>query len=86
MQVHGKSWSDNFNTQSDHFTSNIIDATVESSEFPLNDKCFSPEIIYRADVSTGWKKIKKLRFSIGEAPFKESYSDHTKNFKSKVRE
>ena len=73
MQVHGKNWSDNFRTQLDQCRIKRVSL-----------KCPSPTLTYRADVSTDGIKTIKLHFNIADAPFKESYRDHTKNFKSKV--
>ena len=43
---------------------------------PLNDKCLTPKVIYRADVSNEDNNDQKFYFGLAETTFKERYNNH----------
>ena len=52
------------------------------SNCPLDNKCLTPSIVYRAIVSAIHKPDKKY-FGISETPFKDRYNNHTRDFRHK---
>ena len=58
-------------------------AIVENrSNCPLDNKCLTQSIVYRAIVSAIHKPDKKY-FGISETPFKDRYNNQTRDFKHK---
>ena len=52
------------------------------STCPLENKCLTPSIVYRAIVSAIHKPDKKY-FGISETPSKDHYNNHTRDFRHK---
>ena len=52
------------------------------SNCPLDNKCLTPSIVYRAILSAINKPNKKY-FGISETPFKDRYKNHTRDFRHK---
>ena len=51
---------------------------------PLQNQCLTPKIIYRADVENDINSETKSYFRLPETPFKDSFGNHTRNFKHKT--
>ena len=49
---------------------------------PLDNKCLTPSILYKAIVSVTNKPDKKY-FGISETPFRDRYRNHTRDFRHK---
>ena len=49
--------------------------------FPLQNKCLTQEIVYRADVKNLTNDEKKIYVRVTETSFKERFSNHTRDFK-----
>ena len=52
------------------------------STCPLDNKCLTPSIVYRANVSALNRPDKKY-FRISETPFKDHYNNHMRDFRHK---
>ena len=50
------------------------------NECPLQNKCLTPKIAYRANVENNINDEKKFYFKFSEAPFKERFRNHKKEF------
>ena len=48
---------------------------------PLQNKCLTAKIVYRADVKNVTNDEKKLYLGVTETPFKERFGNHTRDFK-----
>ena len=48
---------------------------------PLNGKCLTPKVIYRADVSNEANNDQKFYFGLAETTFKERYNNHKRDVK-----
>ena len=48
---------------------------------PLQNKCLTPKIVYRADVKNLINDEKKFYLGVTETPFKERFGNHTRDFK-----
>ena len=53
------------------------------NEWPLDNKCYIPNIMYEAKVSNKTKNECKKYLSASETPFKEIFRNHTRDFKHK---
>ena len=59
-----------------------MDAIVETAECPLDNKCLTTNIVYKAVVSAPHKPDKKY-FGIAETSFKDRFRNHTRDFRHK---
>ena len=50
---------------------------------PLDNKCFTPNIIYEAQISNNTNDERKKYLGAAETSFKERYNNHTRDFKHK---
>ena len=50
---------------------------------PLQNQCFTPNIIYRADVHCEVNKDYKFYFGVAQTPFKERFWNHNRDFNHK---
>ena len=50
---------------------------------PLDNKCLTPRIVYRADVTNDQTQEQKFYYGISDTPFKERYENHKKSFRHK---
>ena len=48
------------------------------NECPLQNKCLTLKIVYRAYVENDINDEKKFYFGVSETPFKESFTNHKK--------
>ena len=48
---------------------------------PLQNKCLTPKIVYRADVKNLTNDEKRFYLGVAETPFKERIGTHTRDFK-----
>ena len=51
-------------------------------ECPLENKCLTARVIYEADVIT-LNTSRKFYFGLSDAPFKERYDNHKRDFRNK---
>ena len=58
----------------------------QKSECPLNNKCFSESIVYKAAVSQRSSQIKKYHYGTCEKTFKERCNNHTATFRNKSKQ
>ena len=58
-----------------------MDTTAGKKNCPLDNKCLTPNIIYKAQITKNTKHKKYL--DAAETLFKERYSNHTRDFKHK---
>ena len=49
---------------------------------PIENKCLTPKIVYRADVVNNTNDEQKFYLRVSETPFKERFRNHTKEFKN----
>ena len=50
-------------------------------EYPLENKCLTPRIVYRADVTNNKTDEHEYYYRISETPFKERYENHKTSFR-----
>ena len=50
------------------------------NECPLQNKCLTLKIVYRANVENDTNNQKKFYFGVSETPFKERFRNHKKKF------
>ena len=50
------------------------------NECPLQNKCLTPKIIYRANVENYTNDEKKFYYGVSETPFKERFRNHKRDF------
>ena len=50
-------------------------------ECPLENKCLTPRIVYRADVTNNKKDEHKYNCGISDTPFKDRYGNHKTSFR-----
>ena len=55
----------------------------KKENFPLDNKCRTPNIIYEAQISNNTNYEHKKHLGATETSFKETYSNHTPEFKRK---
>lgn len=53
---------------------------------PLENKCLTPKIIYKAEISNDKDQEEKVYIGLAETPFKDRYRNHVKSFKNKKYE
>ena len=53
-----------------------MDVTVVTDECPLENKCLTPRIAYRADVTNNRPDELKYYYGMSGTPFKEHYENH----------
>ena len=51
------------------------------NECPLENKCLTPRIVYRADVTNNKTDEHKYYYGISDTPFKERYENHKTSFR-----
>ena len=51
------------------------------NEWPLNDECQIPSVLYRADVINDSNDEEKIYFGLADTTFKERYRNHIRDFK-----
>ena len=51
-----------------------------TNECPLQNKCLTLKIVYRANVENDINNQKKFYFGVSETPFKECFRNHIKEF------
>ena len=49
------------------------------NECPLQNKCLTPKIVYRADIENNINYGKIFYFGVSETPFKKHFRNHKKN-------
>ena len=49
----------------------------------MQNKCFTPNIVYEATVTHNVDIVEKIDFGLCETSFKKRYSNHTKSFRLK---
>ena len=52
-----------------------------SDEFPLENKCSTPRIVYRADITNNKTDENKYCYGISHTPFKDCYENHKMSFR-----
>ena len=50
---------------------------------PMGNKCLTPKVIYKAEVSNDLNDEVKVYIGLSETPFKERFRNHTKSFNNK---
>ena len=50
------------------------------NECPLQNKCLTPKIVYRANVENDTNDEKKFYYGVAETPFKERFRNHKRDF------
>ena len=55
----------------------------DKNKCPLDNKCLTPRIVYRADVTNDQTQEQKFYYGISDTPFKEWYENHKKSFRHK---
>ena len=61
-----------------------MDTTVMiKNKCPLDNKCLTPRIVYRADVTNNQTQEQKFCDGLSDTPFKERYENHKKSFRHK---
>jgi hypothetical protein len=50
---------------------------------PVDNKCLTPKVIYKAEVTTNINDEKKFYIGLSETPFKDRFRNHTKSIKNK---
>ena len=55
----------------------------DRNKCPLDNKCLTPRIVYRADVTNDQTQEQKFYYGISDTPFKERYENHKKSFRHK---
>ena len=55
----------------------------DKNKCPLDNKCLTPRIVYRADVTNDQTQEQKFYYGISDTPFKERYENHKKSFRHK---
>ena len=53
----------------------------EKNKCLLDNKCLTPRIVYRTDVTNDQTKEQKFYYGISDTPFKEQYENHKKSFR-----
>ena len=53
------------------------------TDFPLDNKCLTPKIVYQADVWKDTNDEKKFYFGVSETPFNERFTNHKEKFANK---
>ena len=48
----------------------------DKNKCPLDNKCLTPRIVYRADVPNDQTQEQKFYYGISDTPFKEQYENH----------
>lgn len=61
-------------------TSNYGCNCRSKNECPLQNKCLTPKVVYRATVENNANDEKKFYFGVSETPFKERFRNHKKEF------
>ena len=57
----------------------------DKNKCPLDNKCLTPRIVYRADVTNNQTQEQKFYYGISDTPFKEWYENHKKSFRHIVQ-
>ena len=55
----------------------------DKNKCPLDDKCLTPRIVYRAHVTNDQTQEQKFYYEISDTPFKERYENHKECFRHK---
>ena len=55
----------------------------DKNKCPLDNKCLTPKIVYRADITNDQTQEQKFYYGISDTPFKERYENHKKPFRDK---
>ena len=55
----------------------------KKENYPLDNKCLTPNIIYEAQITNNTNDEHKKYLGAAETSFKERYSNHTRDFKHK---
>ena len=58
-----------------------MDVTAVTDKCPLEDRCLTPTIVYRADVTNNRTDEHKYCYGISDTPFKERYENHKTSFR-----
>ena len=53
------------------------------TDYPLDNNCLTPKIVYQADVRNDTNDEKKFYLGVSETPFKERFRNHKKEFTHK---
>ena len=56
---------------------------TSKTDFPLDSKCLTPNIVYQADIRNDSNDEKKFYLGVSETPFKEGFRNHKKEFTHK---
>ena len=54
---------------------------TDNTNCPLQSKCFTPSIVYRADVFSNVDNGKRVYLGLSETPFNQRYSKHLRDCK-----
>ena len=49
------------------------------TDYPLDNKCLTPMIVYQADVQNNTNDERKFYLGVSQTPFKELFRNHKKN-------
>ena len=55
----------------------------QKTSCPLDNKCLTPKVVYKAEITTEVNQEKKIYIGLTETTFKERYRNHVKSFKNK---
>ena len=56
------------------------------AECLLNNRCLTPRIIYQSDALTNLNESKTFYIGLADVSFKESYINHTRDFRNQLHE
>ena len=51
---------------------------------PLQNKCLTPNIVYKADITNNVDHERKVYLGLSETPFKGRYRNHVKDFNNEI--
>ena len=58
----------------------------QKNDCPMQNKCLTPNIVYKATVTNNVDTVEKIYFGLCETWFKKRYSNHTESFRLKKQE
>ena len=56
----------------------------DNTNWPLQNQCLTPNIVYQADVSNNLDNEKWVYLGVSETPFKERFSNHIRDSKHEI--
>ena len=51
---------------------------------PLQNKCFTPNIVYQADITNNVDHERRVYLGLSETPFKARYRNHVRHFNNEI--